>query len=91
MRVYFRETFGLPTQNPTRNSSLEQTLKPDQWGLCRVYADGKLVYTQELRKSGELWRLPSGFMAEFWQYEVESRLKVFNVQSASSVKELGSV
>jgi len=49
-----------------------------------------LIYTQELRTSGELWRLPSGFTADFWQYEIETRLKILNIQIASSVKELGS-
>jgi len=92
-RVYFRETFGLPELNPIRNGpTLRPTggLNPDQWGICKFYADGRLIYTQELRTSGELWRLPSGFTADFWQYEIETRLKILNIQIASSVKELGS-
>ena len=90
-RVYFRETFELPELNPIRNEPPLDKLKDDQWGICRFYADGRLIYTQELRTSGELWRLPSGFMADFWQYEVETRLKITNVQIASSVKELVTV
>jgi len=91
MRVFFKETPELPDLNPIRNEPPLDTLKGDQWGLCRFYADGRLIYTQELRTSGELWRLPSGFMADFWQYEIETRLKIINVQIASSVKELTTV
>jgi hypothetical protein len=91
MRVFFRETPALPVLNPFRNEPPLDKLKGDQWGLCRIYADGKLKYTQELRTSGELWRLPSGFMADFWQYEIETRLKIINIQIASSVKELATV
>lgn len=89
-RVYFRETFGLPELDTLRNTNPQTELGPKQWGVCRFYADGRLIYTQELRTSGELWRLPSGFLADFWQYEIETRLKILNIQVASSVKELGS-
>ena len=91
MRVYFKETPELPALNTVRNAALEQELAIDQWGLCRLYADGRLVLTRELRKSGELWKTPSGFTADFWQYEVETRLRITSIQAASSVKELASV
>lgn len=91
MRIFFKPTEGLPVLNPQRNNALEQTLGPNQWGLCRVYADGRLVQTRELRVSGELWKLPSGFLADYWQYEVETRLKILSIQTASSAKELASV
>lgn len=91
MRVYFSATPELPALNPVRNVALTQTLAADQWGLCRVYADGRLILTRELRVSGELWRLPSGFLADFWQYEIETRLNVLSVQLASTAKELVSV
>jgi hypothetical protein len=42
-------------------------------------------------KSGEIWKLPSGFKADFWQYEVETSARVLNIQVASSTKELISV
>jgi hypothetical protein len=61
------------------------------WGVCRVYADDRLVYTRGLMKSGEIWKLPSGFKADFWQYEVETSARVLNIQVASSTKELISV
>lgn len=90
MRIYFKPTPDLPVLGP-RSSQLEQTLGPQQWGLCRLYADDKLVMTRELRTSGELWKLPSGFLADFWQYEVETRLRILNIQIASSAKELANV
>jgi hypothetical protein len=88
MRVYFLKTFNLPALNPIRNVADVQTLANDQWGLCRIYADDRLILTRELRESGELWKLPSGFLADFWQYEIETRLEILNVQIASSAKEL---
>lgn len=91
MRVWFDVPADAPTQNPVRNVDLEQTLAADQYGLVRVYADGRLVMCRELRTSGELFRIPSGFKAEFWQFEVEARVKVTNIQGAASVKELMSV
>jgi hypothetical protein len=36
-------------------------------------------------------RLPSGFKAEFWQLEFESRVDILSVQMATSVKELSRV
>jgi hypothetical protein len=77
MRVYFR--------TPEIIASFEE-IPP--WGACRVYADDRLVSTHYLMKSGELWRLPSGFKADFWQYEVEGSAEILNIQIASSVKEL---
>ena len=91
MKVYFHKPATLPELNPLRNTNVYQVLAPDQWGLCRVYANGELKLTRELRESGELWKLPSGFLAEFWQYEIETRLDILSFQVASSTKELVTV
>jgi hypothetical protein len=91
LRVYFEVPANTPTQNPTRDNTLVQTLDTDQYGLIRIYADDVLISTQELRTSGELMRLPGGFKANFWQFEIEARVRVFSFQAASSAKELTSV
>lgn len=91
LRIYFEVPVWAPTLNATRNTSSPQTLAEDQYGLVRVYADGRLVMTRELRTSGELMRLPSGFKADFWQVELEHRVKIFSFQMATSVKELMKV
>lgn len=88
MRVYFDIPPWAPALNPVRNTSTPQTLAADQWGLVRLYADGVLVMTRELRVSSELMRIPSGFKADFWQLEFESILKIQSVQMATSDKEL---
>lgn len=88
MRVYFSVPQNTPVQNPVVDNTLVQTLSSDQYGLVRVYADGELVVTREIRTSSELMRLPSGFKADFYQFEVEARVRVFSLQAASSVKEL---
>lgn len=60
-------------------------------GIIRVYADGRLVMSRELVRSGEQWRMPSGFKADFWQFEIESGTEVMSLQAATSAKELEQV
>lgn len=91
LRVYFEVPDGLNITLGTRNTDLVQTLQANQYGLVRLYADGTLVMTRELRTSGELMRIPSGFKADFWQFEFEARVDVLSLQFATSAKELASV
>jgi hypothetical protein len=91
MRVYFSKFRCTPELNPVRNTNLIQTLQPDQWGLVRVYADGVLRMTRELRESGEFFRLPSGFKATFWKIEIEARIRLESIEIATTAKELSSV
>lgn len=74
------------------NHDLNQTFDPaTQLALARVYADGRLVATRELRKSGELHRLPTGFKAEVWEVEFEGVTRITSFQMATSIKELSIV
>jgi hypothetical protein len=91
MKVYFEVPPATPALNPVPNTNLVQELAADQYGLVRIYADGVLRHTRELRTSGELWRLPTGFKADYWQFEVEGRVKVLSIQVAESPKELRRV
>jgi hypothetical protein len=91
MRVFFDTYSDTPTQNPIANTNAVQTLAADQWGLARVYADDRLVFTRELRKSGDMFRLPSGFKATYWQVEIEGQVSVSSIEMATSAKELGTV
>ena len=59
--------------------------------MVRVFADGVLYTTRELRSSGELLRIFSGEKVEEWQFEIEGRVNISNMQVATSVKELGLV
>lgn len=90
-KVFFTVPANTASLNPVEVFGLEQELQADQWGLFRVYANGELVMTRELRVSGEQFRLPSGFKADFWQFEVEARVQVDVIQAATSAKELVSV
>lgn len=90
-KVYFNIPSWAPALNPTPNSDLVQTLAADQWGLVRCYADGRLVHTRELRESGEQMRLPSGFKADYWQWEIEARVEIKSFQAASSTDQLRQV
>jgi hypothetical protein len=91
LRVWFDLRDDSPTLNPVPNTELVQTLAADQYGLMRVYADDVLVWTRELRTSGEIMRLPAGFKAQTYQFEVEARIEVSLIEAASTVKELQAV
>jgi hypothetical protein len=89
LRVYFEVPTWAPFQSEPRDTSEGQTFdKTTQYGLVRVYADSRLIMTRELRTSGEVMRLPSGFKADYWQIEFETVIKINSVQFATSIKEL---
>jgi hypothetical protein len=90
-KVFFTVPPNTVALNPVEVFGLVQTLQADQWGLWRAYADGELVMTREIRVSGEQFRLPSGFKADFWQFEVEARVQVDVIQVATSSRELAGV
>jgi hypothetical protein len=87
-KVFFNQPQSLVALNPVEVFGLVQTLQPDQWGLFRVYADQVLVMCAEVRQSGLQMRLPSGFKADFWQFEIEARVEIDNIQIATSPTEL---
>lgn len=95
MKVFFDIPSTAPVQG-TRNQAATtdpswNTLGPNQYGIIRVYGDGNLVTTREIYKSGELLRILSGFKVEQWQWEFEGRVRISNVQVATTAKELGTV
>lgn len=99
VRVFFTVPEGTAQQTPLpftaapndgRWDVLVQN-NPGVYGVLYTYANGTLVDAREIRGSGEILRLPSGFKAEFWQWRIVTRCVVNNVQVATSVKELGLV
>lgn len=90
-KIFFTVPPSTPSLNPVEVIGLNQTLQDDQYGLFRAYADNVLVMTRELRVSGEQFRLPSGFKADYWQFEVEARVQIDVIQVASSSRELAGV
>jgi hypothetical protein len=105
MRIFFTVPPNTPAQNPNPNIQPAydpswQTLQDGQWGIVKVWADPDdgthsgnmvLVMARELRKSGQVMRIPDGFKAENWQFEVLGRVLISNIQVATSVQELGQV
>lgn len=96
----FRCFFSVPTNTPalsaTRNTAATNdaswnALGANQYLIVRVFADGNLVTVREVRTSGEIMRILSGFKADIWQFELEGRVIVSNLQVATSVKELAQV
>jgi len=88
-KVYFYEPEGIIEFPNPPNFDPNQEFDPaTQLAVVRVFADNRIILTHELRKSGELHRLPSGFKADFWQIEIEARVPIKSFQMATSVKEL---
>jgi hypothetical protein len=95
-RVFFDVPPGTPVQSAVRNTAPTgdaswNTLGAGQYGIIRVFADGNLVTTREIRNSGEIQRILSGFKADTWQFQFTGIVNITNVKVATSVKELGMV
>lgn len=86
MKVYFTVPSGAPNLLPRVTNPT--TLTSTMYGIVRIYCDGVQRFARELRVSGEEFRLPSGFTAEEWQFEIEARVIVTDIQVASTSKEL---
>jgi hypothetical protein len=91
VKVFFTVPPNTPPQNPERNTLDPQVLDDGQYAILRVYGDGRLFTTREVRQSGELLRIYSGAKFEDWQIEIEGRVLIDSVQAATSVKELGTI
>lgn len=96
-KVYFMIPPNTPELGP-ETMGPQASLGANSYGIFRLYAGTtddpgamELIYTRELRKSGEIFRPPSGFTAEFWQVEIEARVIVTSIQLANTPKELARV
>jgi hypothetical protein len=76
--------YGIVKENPelilTQNGKCEVT----------VYAGKDLVW-QSVVEDGVVYRLPSGFKSERWQFEINTAVPVYNLQVAETSKELADV
>lgn len=85
-------TVTVTPTSATRNTAQPQNFDPTkQYFVLRVYADNRLILTREVQKSGEIIQMPSGFKANFWQFEIEGQVAISNIQVATSIKELGAI
>lgn len=66
-------------------------LPVDEQVRLAVYADRKKVYDEEVPRNGRPVRLPSGFKADIWQFEIRARAPVYSLHVASTAKELRNV
>jgi hypothetical protein len=91
MRIFFSVPGTTPPQLARDTSYPQLTLGPNQYAIVRIYVDGALWTTREIRSNGELLRIFSGLKGEQWQFELEGRVVVSNAQIATSVKELALI
>jgi hypothetical protein len=78
-KVYFDDVY-----NPAVTSGEDR-------GVIRFFADNVMVWERPLAKSGELMRLPSGYKATYYEFEIETTWRIHSVEFATSVKELAAV
>jgi hypothetical protein len=94
MRIWFTIPEGTPALNATRmeedtDDPIWNSLPADRYGIVRVYAgNGQLVTTREIRVPQEILRITSGYKHETWQWEIEARVPISNIQIGTSVKAL---
>lgn len=91
LRIWFDVPSTTPPQVARDTSFPQLTLGPNQYGIVRIFADGQLWCSREIRTSGELLRIFSGSKHEQWSFEIEGRVSVTNLQVATSIKELALV
>jgi hypothetical protein len=96
MRIWFSIPDGTPALNATRmeedtDDPVWTSLPADRYGIIRVYSGGRLVTTREIRVPQEILRILSGFKNETWQFEIEARVPISNVQVGTSVKALAQL
>lgn len=61
-------------------------------GFADLTEDGlPLRFQETMTRSGQMFRLPSGFKALYWQFEVEGDLTITAIHAASSARELRRV
>lgn len=88
-KVWFSTNEFTPAQNPVRNVDPDMTLGAGMYGILRLYADGVLRMSREIRSSGELLREPTGYKGAYWQFELECQgIQVNSLEVATTVKEL---
>lgn len=100
MRLFFDIPPGSASPPATRTTALpfqDIALTSTMYGVVRVFADTgdgtglQLVCAREMRETGELMRITSGFKGEFWAWEVEARVILSNLQAATTVTELRQI
>lgn len=96
MRIWFSIPTSTPALNPVRleaptDDPVWNSLPADRYGIIRVFAGGRLVTTREIRVPQEVLRILSGFKSETWQWEIEARVDISNVQIGTSVKAMAKI
>jgi hypothetical protein len=102
MKCFFTVPQSTPAQNACPNTAPADdpswdTLQEGQYAIIKTYCDvgvnGSMVCVdaREVRKSGGLLRILSGFKCEQFQFEILGRVNIANIQIATSAKELANV
>jgi hypothetical protein len=78
---------------PLDNGDSSLVLPDDTNAVFRLYAgsDQTLILTRKLDKPTDIFRLPGGFKAFDWQFEIVSRVAIHSIELASTMRELKGV
>lgn len=92
----FQENFGAyaiywDQARYSNNTFGDHFIDPTTQVRFRIFADRRLVYDQTVPRNGRPVRMPSGFKADIWQFEIRARAPVYSLHVAPTVKELKGV
>lgn len=76
---------------PLSNEAASFGLPPGYNAVFNVYAHTKLVFSMPLTEPRSIFRLPSGFKAFDWQFEIISLVGVKSIEIATTMHELKGV
>lgn len=72
-----------------RNTDPNQIFNPaTQYMIAQIFADGNLLTTREIQKSGEVLMITHGSKWTYWEIRLQGQVSVRMYKMASSVKEL---
>ena len=90
-KVYFDGIGVDPLEDNPWSAANRAVLPADEPLRFRVWADDNLVYDEALFLSGRQIRLPSGFKAEWWQFEIVGQVNCISVHMGVDAKDLAQV
>ena len=90
-KVYFDGIGADPLEDNPWSVANRAVLPSDEPLRFRLWADDNLVYDEALFISGRQVRLPSGFKAEWWQFEIIGQVNCISVHMGVDAKDLAQV
>lgn len=79
---------GTVTLPPLDNTDPLLVLPDGENCVFKVWADGALVFTRNIREPIDIFTMKAGFLAFEWQFEILSRVEIYSVELAANMRAL---